>query len=119
MGGGDDRRILALILMQPQPDRAFRFSGPERLQPEPRYPVIRSLARIAWRAAADQVRAIGLAAFAAWPHMVKRCSWFAAVGAAVFPRFEYRLPELTLGVTTWHKVAAVDAMIHLVSKDRR
>jgi len=51
--------------------------------------------------------------------MVKCCSWFAAVGAAVFPRFEYRLPELTFGVTTWHKVAAVDAVIHLVSKDRR
>jgi hypothetical protein len=51
--------------------------------------------------------------------MIQRCGWFTAVCAAVFPRFEYRLPELTFGVTTWHKVAAVDAVIHLVSKDGR
>jgi len=37
----------------------------------------------------------------------------------MFPCFEYRLPELTLGVTTWHKVAAIDAVIHLISKDGR
>ena len=119
MGGGDDRRILTLILVQPQPDRAFYFGGPERLQSEPRHPVIRSLARVTVCAAAYQVRSVSLAAFAAWPDMIERCGWFAAVSAAVFPCFEYRLPELTLGVMTWHKVAAIDAVIHLISKDRR
>ena len=100
MGGGDDRRILTLILVQPQPDSAFRFSSPERLQAIPHYPVVRSLAAVAGGTAADQVRTIGLAAFAAWPDVIERCGWFAAVGAAVFPCFKYRLPELTLGVTT-------------------
>jgi len=119
VGGGDDRRILTLILVQPQPDGAFSFSGPERLQSEPRYPVVRSLARVAVCAAAYQVRSVSVSAFAAWPDMIERCGWFAAVSAAVFPCFKYRLPELTLSVTTWHKVAAIDAVIHLVSKDGR
>ena len=119
MGGSDDRRILTLILVQPQPDRAFSFSSPERLQSEPHYPVVRSLARIAVCAAADQVRSVSVSAFAAWPDVIQRCRWFAAIGAAVFPCFKYRLPELTFSVTTWHKNRAVDAVIHLVSKDRR
>jgi hypothetical protein len=51
--------------------------------------------------------------------MIQRCGWFAAVSAAVFPCFEYRLPELTLGVTTWHKDGTIDAVIHLISKDGR
>jgi len=119
VGGGDDRRILTLILVQPQPDRAFRFSGPERLQPEPRHPVVRSLTRVAVSAAAYQVRSVSLSAFTAWPNVIQRCGWFAAISAAVLPCFEYRSPELTLGVTTWHKVAAIDAVIHLISEDGR
>lgn len=71
MGGGGDRRILTLILVQPDPDAPLPFSIPKRLQSEPRYPVSGSLAAIAIGAAADQVRPVSLAAFGSWSDVIE------------------------------------------------
>jgi len=37
----------------------------------------------------------------------------------MLPGFKDGLSKLAFGATTWHKVAAINAVIHLISKDGR